>query len=360
MASISRGVDRVLAKCEACIKAGNFYEAHQMFRTVYFRYSGQQKYDDAADLLYRGALILLQHKQYSSGADLSLLLLDVLNKSQTPVTSDTLNQITHLFEKMDPECPDRYPYLAKAISWSKKINKDHKRGHPDLHQRFGVIFWHERNYTQARYHYIHSTDGEGCAQMLLEFHTTHGYPSEVDLFITQAVLQYLCLQNKATANVCFEVYTQRHPGIDTGPPYSLPLLNFLWLLLIALEGGKLPVFTVLCEKYQVSISRDPNYKEYLDQIGQMFFGVPPPQKTPQGIFGSLLQNVLGSAFDEDDEDGNSPDSSSQTGGSSNRQNFNSRVMSGATSPFLPSGSNSSLSTPTGSKPNKIEKALDLD
>ncbi|CAG5125253.1 unnamed protein product [Candidula unifasciata] len=358
--SVSRGVDRVLAKCEACIKAGNFYEAHQMFRTVYFRYSGQQKYDEAADLLYRGALILLQHKQYSSGADLSLLLLDVLSKSQTPVTSDTLNQITHLFEKMDPECPERYPYLTKAINWSKKINKEHKRGHPDLHQRFGVIFWHERNYPQARYHYIHSTDGEGCARMLLEFHTTQGYPSEVDLFITQAVLQYLCLQNKATASVCFEVYTQRHPGIDTGPPFSLPLLNFIWLLLIALEGGKLPVFTVLCEKYQVSINRDPNYKEYLDQIGQMFFGVPPPQKTPQGIFGSLLQNVLGSAFSEDDEDGHFPESSgSQTGASSNSPSINNRVLAGASSPFLP-GSSSSLSTPTSSKPSKTEKALDLD
>ena len=47
----------------------------------------------------------------------------------------------------------------------------------------------EHNYPQARYHYIHSEDGEGCAAMLLEYHTIRGYASEVDLFITQAVLQ---------------------------------------------------------------------------------------------------------------------------------------------------------------------------
>lgn len=32
-------------------------------------------------------------------------------------------------------------------------------------------------------------DGKGCAAMLLEYHVQQGYPSEVDLFITQAVLQ---------------------------------------------------------------------------------------------------------------------------------------------------------------------------
>lgn len=56
-----------------------------------------------------------------------------------------------------------------------------------------MFFCTERNYAQARYHYIHSTDGEACAQMLLEFHRTQGFPSEVDMFITQAVLQYVVL-----------------------------------------------------------------------------------------------------------------------------------------------------------------------
>ena len=47
----------------------------------------------------------------------------------------------------------------------------------------------ERNYTQARYHYLHSNDGKNFATMLIEFHVTAGYQSEVDLFIAQTVLQ---------------------------------------------------------------------------------------------------------------------------------------------------------------------------
>ncbi len=47
----------------------------------------------------------------------------------------------------------------------------------------------EKNYQMARYHFIHSSDGEGCALFLIEYHIVSGYPSEVDLFIAQAVLQ---------------------------------------------------------------------------------------------------------------------------------------------------------------------------
>lgn len=33
----SHGVQRVLAKLEASISSENYYEAHQMYRTLYFR-----------------------------------------------------------------------------------------------------------------------------------------------------------------------------------------------------------------------------------------------------------------------------------------------------------------------------------
>lgn len=33
----NHGVQRVLAKLEASVNSGNYYEAHQMYRTLYFR-----------------------------------------------------------------------------------------------------------------------------------------------------------------------------------------------------------------------------------------------------------------------------------------------------------------------------------
>lgn len=103
-------------------------------------------------------------------------------------------------------------------------------------QHIAQIYWNEKNYAKARHHFIYSKDGHGCAKLLIEFQTNMGYRCEVDLFIAQAVLQYLCLSNKITANQSFTSYTQHHPSIQrSGPPYLFPLLNFIWFLLQAIE-----------------------------------------------------------------------------------------------------------------------------
>lgn len=52
------------------------------------------------------------------------------------------DRLVHLLEKMDPDCPERIAYISHAIKWSSSSDISHKRGHPDLHQKFGVIFWH--------------------------------------------------------------------------------------------------------------------------------------------------------------------------------------------------------------------------
>lgn len=50
------------------------------------------------------------------------------------------------------------------------------------------------------------------------------------------VCRFLCLQNKLTAEVCFNQYTSQHPQVERGPPFVRPLLNFLWMLLLAVDG----------------------------------------------------------------------------------------------------------------------------
>ncbi len=121
---------------------------------------------------------------------------------------------------------------------------------------------------------------------LIEYQTYGGYPGEVDLFIAQAVLQYLCGEKRQTAKVCFFQYALEHPDIrENGPPFVLPLLNFVWLLLLSIDVGKVQYFTILVEQYQPSIQRDPSYTGYLDKIGQVFFGLPPPKSHQSGSAG---------------------------------------------------------------------------
>ncbi|KOX69034.1 Golgi to ER traffic protein 4 like protein [Melipona quadrifasciata] len=274
----NHAIQRVLAKLEASINSENYYEAHQMYRTLYFRYLGQKKYSELLELLYNGSTLLLQHEQHASGADLGILFVNVLTQSGTEPSQDYFEKITSLFNLMSPVSPERDVFVQSALRWSIK-GTEYKTGHPDLHQKIAQVFWREKNYVMARQHFIYSRDGSGCAAMLVELHEQRGYKNEIDLFITQAVLQYLCLQNKTTAQEVFNSYTSQHPKINSGPPYLLPLLNFLFFLLKIVD-------------------RDPCYRQYLDKIGQLFFNVPSPRPRNQGLFGTLLQSFFNGLEDE--------------------------------------------------------------
>lgn len=82
----------------------------------------------------------------------------------------------------------------------------------------------------------------------------------------------------------------------------MPLLNFVFFLLKIIETRKLAIFKKLCELYKPSLDRDPSYEKYLEKIGVIFFGAPnPPQRSNNGLFGDLI-NQLFQGLDEDDEE----------------------------------------------------------
>ena len=49
----------------------------------------------------------------------------------------------------------------------------------------------EKNFSDSQYHFLFTSDGQQCAAMLVENATSRGFPGEADLFVTQAVLQYV-------------------------------------------------------------------------------------------------------------------------------------------------------------------------
>lgn len=311
------GVSRVLNKLRASVNNGDYYEAHQMYRTLYFRYLNQKKYDDLLPLLLDGAEVFFDKEQEASGIDLTQLIIETLVKSGPNPNTEIFSKLTNLLSRIRPDNPQRADIIASALKWSKSVTQTSQlaapaskhSGHPSMHECIANMFWRENNFVLARYHFLHSTDGRNFALMLIQVHRERGYANEIDLFIAQVVLQYLCLQNKVTAHQTFENYTTRHPSINTsGPPYYLPLLNFIWFLLKVIETGKLVAFNTLCTQYQASIKRDPSYADYLNKIGQLFFGIQParPAAPSGGFFGNILSSLMsnlddGNDFDDDED-----------------------------------------------------------
>lgn len=70
---------------------------------------------------------------------------------------------------------------------------------------------------------------------------------------------------------------------------SLPLLNFLGLLLLAVERGDPSLFRQLKSHY-ASHLKDVNWGEALDTIGEMYFGIKIPRQ------GNPMMDILGSMF----------------------------------------------------------------
>ena len=112
-------------------------------------------------------------------------------------------------------------------------------GHHDIHRDFALNYWIEKNYIQARYHFLHSLDSHSFAYMLIELHLNFGYPSEYDLFLAQALFQYLTLRNLKSAEQLFLTYCQNHPMVKKSKInnqfYESATINFLFFLITTLK-----------------------------------------------------------------------------------------------------------------------------
>jgi golgi to ER traffic protein 4 len=216
--------------------------------------------------------------------------------------------IAGLIEKIEPNVVERETIIVKAVKWSSagSVQKN-----PLIHKLLARIMAKEQNYEQARYHYLLSKDGVGCARILIQL-SAKAYTSEIDLILVQVVLNLLVLKEKSTAVETFDYYTRYHPKIRTyQPPFHTPILNFAYFLLNIIDEKKLQAFSTLCDLYKTALDRDPAYKQQIEKIGISYFNAPVKKPAMQG--GGLFGNFFNQLFQEleDDSDSDYEDASQQ-------------------------------------------------
>lgn len=156
------GVSRLEQKLRASLEKKEFYEAHQLYRTLYFRYCQQKKFEELKVLLFDGASEFLRLGQSTSGADLAMLYVDVLTKSSSPVDEKILDNLELIYSliPLKNENINRETFAQGTIKWTLHVEPNFVRGHPRLHRKFALVLWHEKNYLSARHHFLLSDDGE--------------------------------------------------------------------------------------------------------------------------------------------------------------------------------------------------------
>lgn len=131
-------------------------------------------------------------------------------------------------------------------------------------------------------------------------------PSTASHYAARAVFPYLLIGNTRAANKALLLFTSRlstsHPGLgvqsisspssDIRIYPSLPLLNFLGLLLLAIQRGSSDLFKQLKAHYAAHLKEVEQWDEPLLQIGEMYFGIKiPSQSNP--MFDMMSSMLMG-------------------------------------------------------------------
>ncbi|RWS01439.1 Golgi to ER traffic protein 4-like protein, partial [Dinothrombium tinctorium] len=75
--------EQIVVKLRKLLDANEYYETHQLYRTLYFRYSNRKRFEELQELLYEGVDCFLSRGQLNSDADLASLYLDAVNADAT-------------------------------------------------------------------------------------------------------------------------------------------------------------------------------------------------------------------------------------------------------------------------------------
>lgn len=121
-----------------------------MYRTLYYRYLTQKKYDELITLLFDGSNKLLDFDQKSSAADLSILLVDSLDKVENLDKDKWIKNLGGLLRKIGP-IVERETLVTKAVKWAALSDDSLKH---QMHQLIASTLWDEGNLEQAKHHFI--------------------------------------------------------------------------------------------------------------------------------------------------------------------------------------------------------------
>ncbi|KAK4570110.1 hypothetical protein LTR86_003080 [Recurvomyces mirabilis] len=302
---MSAKIQKVIARQQAKIEEGDYYEAHQQIRTIANRYVRSADYTNAVDLLATGASLLLKAGQGGSGADLCNYLVEVYQKAELKPDVPNKARLLGLLRAFPPNEPAKKKFVGGIVEWSSKEG-EYPAGDPELHHVIGTLYAEEGETYDAERHLTLGTSDSAqvFSDMEYEWYSSDE-PSTAPSYVARAVFPYLLIGNTRAANKTLLLFTSKlstsHPGLgvqsisspssDIRIYPSLPLLNFLGLLLLAIQRGSSDLFKQIKTHY-ASHLKEAGWEEPLAQIGEMYFGIKiPSQSNP--MFDMMSSMLMG-------------------------------------------------------------------
>lgn len=272
-----------MGRAEDKLGEGLHYEALQMIKALAARYSGQQKWDAAIELLKQGALKMAKYKQARCVLDLGDSLLTLGPDLPAAANMKLADAAVVIASALDDTSPETLQFISDALSWSKKADLEvtHPSGLPAFHLVAAKFHVARGDIRSASKHFVCAEAPEEFAKMTMAV-SSKGYSSEFDLFIARAVLRLLVAGSGVDACRTFLDSCETRLASDrtlSGASSSTPLLQFCSRLLQALNcADSLPLYRMLLQVYGPALARDPSFAQLLARVSHQYYQTPMPQR----------------------------------------------------------------------------------
>ncbi|GAB7347941.1 hypothetical protein MBLNU459_g5453t1 [Dothideomycetes sp. NU459] len=300
---MSAKIQKTIARQQEKVEEGQYYEAHQQLRVIASRYVKSNDWTSAVDILSSGASMLLKAGQGGSGGDLCMFLMEVYNKAELKPDVNNKAKILGLLRAFPLGEPTKKRFVGEVVGWSARLG-EFPAGDPELHHVAGSLYAEEGEALDAERHLTLGTSDSPAIFASLEHDWySSDEPSTAPLYAARAVFPYLLVGNVRAANKALLLFSSKissNSGLgvqevsssssDIRVYPSLPLLNFLGLLLLAIQrgSGSADMFRQLKSHYASHIKDAGTWDEPLAQIGEMYFGIKIPSQT------NPLMDMMGS------------------------------------------------------------------
>ncbi|KAL9945228.1 hypothetical protein D7B24_002350 [Verticillium nonalfalfae] len=303
MASKADKIEKIIARLQARTAEGQYYEAQQQTRVVAARYVKAANWPAAVDILASVAQSLLKAGQGGSGGDLCLMLVDVYKQAELRPDAASKGRLLTCLRLFGPGEPTRKTFISEMIAWSSKFG-DYPAGDAELHHVAGSLYAEEHEAYEAERHLVLGTrdSAEVLARMEYAWYKEDESHTAA-LYASRAVLPYLLVGNLRAANAAYRLFASQLADAGAGGVQDvstatadvrifpgLPLLNFLGLLLLAIQRGTPDAYRTLVNKYAANIAELGAWNEALEMVAEMYFGIVKPRQS------NPLMDMMGSLF----------------------------------------------------------------
>ncbi|KAE9413127.1 hypothetical protein Angca_007878 [Angiostrongylus cantonensis] len=295
-----------------CLYKAEYYEAHQIYRTMYFRMILKEQFIDLLDLMYSGSKKLADVKEVLSAIDLAELYAETLLKAKCEASEKIYLQIFSIVGQFcNPSLPMPTPnaqnkFISTCVMWSQAIankRRERKHGLSELHHVIAQAYSKHQQYANARNHMLFADHPEDFAKLLHKMRENGGSKSsECEMFCVLPCLQLLTMHRVRTASRLLTEYMKIRDELPSCNGSRQELFNFLRLLCNAITLRDVKLFEELVQVYKPHLDVDPMFHNYLGQIGHIFFGIQSSKNKADsfgGLFGNILKGVLGEKKDEE-------------------------------------------------------------